>query len=201
MTKSEYDARYRRPIAGFGHLAIARDKKTFLFSGETWLTIALGVGVIFVFVLFFSLPGMSAAWGAFGLVVRIICGLALAAGFLLMGMYDEYRYKKRWTRVLSMVLCAAFAVAIFLFCSLPAIRDVGAKPVTGTFRVTEFVPRRRSLSDDMVAVEVNTGQRVEFLVFDFSRESKALHEKLKTSQPIVAIKYYPHSKVRIRMEY
>jgi len=201
MTKEEYDARYRRRIPGFRHVAVEWDEKTFLFSGETWLVIALSAGAIFAILLFFCLPGLSAAWGAVGLAVRIIYGLALAACMLLLGLQDKYKFKRRWARVLSMALCAAFAIAIFLFFSLPAILDIGAKPVTGTFRVTRFITYSRSLNEDMVAIEADTRDIVKFPFFLFSREEKILREKLKTSQPVVTITYYPHSKVRTHMEY
>jgi len=201
VTKEEYDARYKRPIPGFKYVKIERDKKRFSISGDTWIMIAVCAGIIAVLTLLAILPGLSAAWGAVGLAVQILYGLLLAAGFLLIGIYDEYRYKKRWTRILSFALCALFSVGIFMLASLSAVRDIGAQPVTGTFRVTRFVPIRRSFSDNMVAIEIHTGQSVDFTVSDFTRESKILHEKLKYSEPIVTVTYYPHSKVRIHMEY
>jgi len=65
----------------------------------------------------------------------------------------------------------------------------------------DFTYRRRSLSSDMTAVEINTGRIEKFPVLEFSRDGKRLREELKIAEPIVVITYYPHSKVRTHMEY
>jgi len=168
---------------------------------ETWLVIVGVAGAALVMLLAASLHGLSAGWGTFGLAARIAYGLLMAAGAMLVGLYWKSKHKRLWSKILSLALCVALSVAMFMYFSLPAVRDIGAKPVTGTFRVVDFTYRRRSLSSDMTAVEINTGRIEKFPVSEFSRDGKALREKLKFSEPVVVVTYYPHSRVRTHMEY
>jgi len=201
LTKEEYDARYKKPIAGFQYLAIEREKKPFLFSSETWLMIALSIGMAAFSVFFAGLPGVSAGWGRAGLAALIFYGMLWAAGIMMLGLQIRNKRKNNWARILSLVISAAIAIVVFAHFSLPPIRDIGEKPVTGTFRVTKFVTYRRSFTEDMVAVEMGTGQVVQFPISTLSRDEKILREKLKSAQPVITVTYYPHSKVRTHMEY
>ncbi|MCL2494076.1 MAG: hypothetical protein FWE98_00280 [Oscillospiraceae bacterium] len=201
MTENEYDAKYKKPIRNFALLKIEREQKKFLLRKETWLVVAGIAVIVLVLLLAASVYGLSAAWGAVGLVVQIIYGLSLAAGIMLICIHGRSIHRRRWSYVFSLVLCAALSIAMFMYVSLPAVRDIGAKPVTGTFRVVDFTYRRRSLSSDMTAVEINTGRIEKFPVSEFSRDGKRLREELKIAEPVVVITYYPHSKVRTHLEY
>jgi hypothetical protein len=200
MTKREYDERYKRPITGFARVEIQRDKKTFLFSGETWLLIALIIGCAAVMVSAALLPGLSFSWGFAGLLARIAYGLALSAGLPFVAIKERHKHKRLWTYILSLVFCAAIAVGLFVYNAVPAIRDLGEKPVIRTFTITGF-ERFGRYARKMVAVDAETGRVVEFPVAIFSREEKMLGGELSTVRPVVTITYYPHSKVRAQMEY
>ena len=199
MTKNEYDARYKRPIAGLSRVRLERDEKIFLFSGETWSLIALIAGGAALMVAARLLPAMSFSWGFAGLFVRIAYGLALSAGLLFIAIKERHKHKRRWTRILSLAICAALAVGLFIYNAVPAMRDLGEKPVTRTFTITGF-ERFGRYARKIVAVDTETGRAVEFPVALFSREEKTLGDAMENAQPVVTITYYPYSKVRAHIE-
>jgi len=198
---SDYDERYKRPIPGFSRIQMERDKKTFLFSNETWLYVAVIAGYFVVQVLIRAGNWIAEAWGFAGLLVLIVRALVICAAVAAFAYTQADKCRKLWQQVSLLVVGAAVVVAVFAYSAVPPIRDLFIGPFTGTFCVTEFESFGR-YTRNMVAVDTATGAVTKFPQAWFSRGEDALREKVRASQaPVVVITYYPHSKVRTHMEY
>jgi len=198
LTQEEYDKRYKKPIPGFSRVQIVREKEPFVGSRLFWAVFFVAVAALMILIRI--LPGLSSGWGFAGLLVQILYWTPVSAGLLFLAAANGHRYKKRWMRILSLVICAALAIAMFACFAVPPIRDLFEKPVTGTFRVTE-TGRSGRYSNRIIAIDTQTGVRVSFPASIFSQAYDELRGRLEHGQPVIAITYYPHSKVRTHMEY